>query len=191
MPLADVADWTSDEWATRHVRDWYFRVVAVSVRADSREVTQWCQPLLEPIRFGITAFVLRRITGVPHLLVHARAEGGFLNGIEMGPTVQCTPQYQLDGSPRPRFLDMVRNAPPERILYDSVQSEEGGRLLNAENRYLIVEADESQAPLRPPEGYQWVTPSQLGSLLRHGHYVNVQARTLLVAINTGAVRLYD
>lgn len=190
IPMADVADWRADEWAIRHVRDWYFRVVAVSVHADSREVTQWSQPLFEPIRFGLTAFVLRRFAGVPHLLVHARAEGGFLNGVEMGPTVQCTPEHhQPDGLPRPRFLDLVLGVAPERVRYASVQSEEGGRLLNAENRYLIVEADESQAPMRPPEGYQWVTPSQLGSLLRHGHYVNVQARTLLAAINTGSVRL--
>ncbi|MFC4857041.1 NDP-hexose 2,3-dehydratase family protein [Actinophytocola glycyrrhizae] len=192
IPLADVTDWSSDEWAIRHARDWYFQVVAVSVRADRREVARWSQPLIEPIRLGLIAFVLRQIAGVPHLLVHARAEGGFRNGVEMGPTVQLTPQYhELDGSPRSRFLDLVLDAAPERVRYTSVQSEEGGRLLNAENRYLIVEADESQAPLRPPEGYLWVTPSQLGSLLRHGHYVNIQARTLLAAIHTGAVRLYD
>jgi oxidase EvaA len=190
IPMADVVDWRADEWSIRHVRDWYFRVVAVSVRADSREVTAWSQPLFEPIRFGLTAFVTRRFAGVPHLLVHARAEGGFLNGIEMGPTVQCTPEHhRADTSSRPRFLDLVLGAGPERIRYESVQSEEGGRLLNAENRYVIVDADESQAPTAPPPGYQWVTPGQLGSLLRHGHYVNVQARTLLAAINTGSVRL--
>jgi oxidase EvaA len=192
IPLADVADWTSDEWSVRHVRDWYFRVVAVSVRADRREVARWTQPLIEPTRLGLIAFVLRHLGGVPHLLVHARAEGGFRNGVEMGPTVQLTPQYhELDGSPRSRFLDLVLDAAPERVRYSSVQSEEGGRLLNAENHYLIVEADESQAPSRPPAGYRWVTPSQLGSLLRHGHYVNIQARTLLAAIHTGAVRLSD
>ncbi|WP_328646754.1 NDP-hexose 2,3-dehydratase family protein [Amycolatopsis sp. NBC_00348] len=192
IPLNDVGDWTSDEWTVKHERDWYFRVVAVSVRADSREVTQWSQPLLEPVHFGLTAFVLRHFAGVPHLLVHARAEGGFRNGVEMGPTVQCTPQYHpLDGSSRSRFLNLVLDAAPERVRYTSVQSEEGGRLLNAENRYLIVEADEAQAPLEPPEGYQWVTPNQLSSLMRHGHYVNIQARTLLAAINTGAVRLFD
>jgi oxidase EvaA len=32
-----------------------------------------------------------------------------------------------------------------------------------------------------------LTPGQLAALARHGHYVNVQARTLLSAMTTGAV----
>lgn len=64
-----------------------------------------------------------------------------------------------------------------------MHAEEGGRFLNAESRYLIVEADEDEAPLDPPPGYRWVTPAQLTTLVRHGHYVNVQGRTLLACLN--------
>ncbi len=33
-----------------------------------------------------------------------------------------------------------------------------------------------------------MTPGQLTSLVRHGHYVNVQARTLLACLNATADR---
>jgi dTDP-4-dehydro-6-deoxy-alpha-D-glucopyranose 2,3-dehydratase len=188
IPLAEVAGWHRGEWSINHERDHYFQVMAVSVQADSREVSHWSQPLLEPIRQGVTAFVVRRFAGVPHILVHARVEGGFLDTVELGPTVQCTPEYydHLRGDARPAFLDLVMDADPAQVTYTAVHSEEGGRFLNAENRYLIVQADPSQVPTEPPPGYLWVTPAQLSSLLRHGHYVNVQARTLLAAINSGA-----
>ncbi|NEE17572.1 NDP-hexose 2,3-dehydratase, partial [Streptomyces sp. SID7499] len=99
-------------------------------------------------------------------------------------TVQYTPANydHLPVAEQPPFLDLVRTARPDRIRYEAVHSEEGGRFLNAGSRYLVVEADETQAPLDPPPGYQWVTPGQLTSLVRHGHYLNVQARTLLACL---------
>ncbi|MCE7082466.1 NDP-hexose 2,3-dehydratase family protein [Streptomyces sp. ST2-7A] len=191
IPLDEVADWTRGEHAIERADGRYFRVVAVEVEAGNREVPGWTQPLFEPTGTGVTAFVARRICGIPHLLVHARVEGGFLDTVELGPTVQATPDNwtRLPKHRQPRFLDLVQGAGPDRIRYDALHSEEGGRFLNAVSRYLVVEADESQAPLDPPPGYRWVTPSQLSSLTRHGHYVNVQARTLLAALNSGAADL--
>ncbi|MFE7650688.1 NDP-hexose 2,3-dehydratase family protein [Streptomyces phaeoluteigriseus] len=191
VPLARVTDWVRTPTTIEHVAQRYFRVVAVSVQADSREVTAWSQPLIEPCAEGVIAFVTRRFAGVPHVLVHARVEGGFLDTVELAPTVQYTPEnYAHRGAGRrPPFLDLVLDADPADIRYEAIHSEEGGRFLNAESRYLFVTADADQAPDEPPPGYRWVTPGQLNSLVRHGHYLNVQARTLLAVLNCGAVRL--
>ncbi|MFD3945998.1 NDP-hexose 2,3-dehydratase family protein [Streptomyces sp. NPDC058579] len=191
IPLDQVRDWVRGEWSIDHAKGRYFRVVAVAVEAGNREVRGWSQPLFEPCGTGTTAFVTRRLGGVPHLLVHAKLEGGFLDRIELAPTVQYTASNHADrtGEDRPPFLDLVLSADPARVRYDALHSEEGGRFLNAESRYLFVDADESQAPLDAPPGYAWVTPGQLRWLGGHSHYVNVQARTLLSLLNTGAVRL--
>ena len=191
MPLREVQRWQRDEYTIHHEEQKYFRVVAVSVEADSREVADWSQPLFEPVRPGVAAFLVRRFAGVPHLLVHARVEGGFRDTIELGPTVQCTPEY-YDGSagaPRPLFLDLVLNVEEQHVRYAAKQSEEGGRFLNAVNDYLIIDTEGIEMPIQPPPGYFWVTPAQLSTLLRHGHYVNMQARSLLAVINTRAVML--
>jgi dTDP-4-dehydro-6-deoxy-alpha-D-glucopyranose 2,3-dehydratase len=190
IPLNQVAGWTRGATSIDHIRGEYFQVVAVAVGAGSREVTGWTQPLFKPVETGVSAFVVRQFDGVAHVLVRARVEGGFLDTVELGPTIQCTPKYsaELTAAARPPFLDLVLDADPAQILYEAVHSEEGGRFLNAESRYLFIDADESQAPSQPPAGYQWVTPGQLNFLVRHGHYVNVQARTLLAVINAGAVR---
>ena len=184
VPLADLPGWKRGEMAIENEEGRFFRVVALSVEAGSREVSRWTQPLFESVGPGVTALLSRRINGVLHVLVQARVEGGFLDTVELGPTVQCVPQ-NYDGFPdeRPLFLDAVLRADPSRILYEAVHSEEGGRFLNAESRHLIIAADEDAAPLDPPPGYCWVTPGQLTSLVAHNHYVNVQARTLLACLN--------
>ncbi|MBB5123029.1 NDP-hexose 2,3-dehydratase family protein [Streptomyces eurocidicus] len=189
VPLGGLPGWVRGEWSIERADGRYFGVVGVGVRAGSREVARWTQPLFEPKGLGVTAFLTRRIGGVPHLLAHARVEGGFADTVELGPTVQYTPgnYAHLTGPDRPPFLDLVLGADPRRVRYDTVHSEEGGRFLNAESRYLFVEADE--VPLDPPPGYVWATPRQLTRLLRHNHYLNVQARTLLSCLTAGAVAL--
>ncbi|MEV8594589.1 NDP-hexose 2,3-dehydratase family protein [Streptomyces sp. NPDC052012] len=199
IPLDGLEGWRRDAWRLERDDRRFFRVVAVAVEAGSREVTGWTQPLIEPVGRGVAAFVVRRFHGVPHVLVQARTEAGLCHGVELAPTVQCVPENhtQLSGADRPPFLDVVLEATPDRVHYEAVLSEEGGRFLDAESRYLIVEAPEdapgrrgeaarAAVPDVPPPGYQWATPAQLGSLARHGFYLNVQARTLLSVIGTGA-----
>ncbi|MEU6776292.1 NDP-hexose 2,3-dehydratase family protein [Streptomyces sp. NPDC046759] len=159
----------------------YFSVVAVSVRAGNREVSSWHQPLFAPRGMGVAALVVREFGGVPHVLLQARAEPGFRGVVELGPTVQCVPD-NCEPTDRPPLLDWVLSADPARVWYDTVHSEEGGRFLDAVARYTIVEAD-STLPTRLPPEFAWFSVPQLGGLLRHEHYVSVQARTLLACLN--------
>ncbi|HXR70962.1 NDP-hexose 2,3-dehydratase family protein [Actinocrinis sp.] len=181
VPLAGLPGWRRTDEAIVREDGRHFQVVAVDVKASSREVSGWSQPLFEPNGLGIAAFVVKRIEGVLHVLAHAKIESGFLDTVELGPTVQCRPG-NYDESEQPFLLDYVLGADPSRIRFDTIHSEEGGRFLNAEFRYLIVEADDS-LPAHLPEEYTWVTAWQLGDLLLHGHYVSVQARSLVACLN--------
>ncbi|MGX1885245.1 NDP-hexose 2,3-dehydratase family protein [Streptomyces sp. NPDC055287] len=160
----------------------YFSVVAVSVQAGSREVTGWHQPLFAPRGPGVVASVVREAGGVPHVLMRARAEPGFRSTVELGPTVQCVPE-NYEPADLPPLLDYVQSAGPSRVRYDAVLSEEGGRFLNAVSRHLIVEADGDLPDHLPPD-FAWFSVPQLNALLRHEHYVSVQARTLLACLNS-------
>lgn len=191
MPLAETTGWTTGEWSIDHEPNRYFRVMAVRAEAENREVQYWTQPLLEPLGNPVAAFLVRHFQGVPHLLVQARPEPGLVRTVELAPTVQCAPESHahLPATDRPAFLDTVMNADPAAIRYSAVHSEEGGRFFHGDIRYLLIDATEGQAPDEPPTGFQWITPGQLNSLVQHGHYVNVQARTLLSVLNSGAVEL--
>jgi oxidase EvaA len=192
VPMEDITGWKRGEMSIDHEEGHFFSVVAVRVEAGNREVTGWSQPMFEPHGLGVTAFLTRVVDGVRHVLVEARVESGFRDTVELAPTVQHTPgnSDHRPAEQRPAFLDMVLTAKPEDILYEAVHSEEGGRFLNAESRYLVIETDERREPIEVPEGFCWVSRDQLSSLLRHGRYLNVQARTLLLCLNVvpGLVR---
>ncbi|UNO40762.1 NDP-hexose 2,3-dehydratase family protein [Streptomyces sp. MST-110588] len=177
IPLSEVAPWRRDHATISHPTGRYFRVIAAEVTAGNREVPGWTQPLVEPAGPGVVAFLTRRVNGVLHVLLHARPEAGCTDVLELAPTVQYQP-CNHPGRP-PRFSREA--AAGDRLVYDALQSEEGGRFMNAQNRYRIAELGEGHE-LEVPEDFMWVTPRQMTGLLRHGYYLNVQARSLFAAL---------
>ncbi|WP_207631589.1 MULTISPECIES: NDP-hexose 2,3-dehydratase family protein [unclassified Actinopolyspora] len=181
--LSAVKHWERSAERISHEDHLFFDVIGVDVRATSREVASWSQPMIAPIGHGIIAFLAKRIREQLHLLVAARTEPGTGDVVEMSSTVNCTPENYRRGAEDqyPLFLREVLDAPPERVLVDVVHSEEGGRFYHAENRYLVVEVAE-EFPLEVPEDFVWMTVDQLTSFVRYGNHVNVGARSLLTCI---------
>ncbi|GAA0987916.1 NDP-hexose 2,3-dehydratase family protein [Nocardiopsis tropica] len=182
LPLSGAEGWrrTDDEITAGDGAG--FRIIMVSVEARIREVSSWVQPLLAPTRNGFAAFLVREIDGVLHVLVRARAEPGTLDRVEITPTVQYSASAAALGRPEP-FADETVSPPAHRVRYDALLSEEGGRFHHAQTRYRIVEADPA-LPVEAPPDFLWVTASQLMRLVRHSHYLNIEARTLLVCLHS-------
>jgi oxidase EvaA len=179
IPLSQIEGWSKDEDEIADDQRRDARVITVSVEAGNREVTRWTQPLLAPRGQGLAAFLARPIKGVLHLLVQARPEPGLLDVVEMAPTVQLM-SHETDGGP---YVSDVYAARSEQVRYDAILSEEGGRFYHAQTRYRVIEVGED-FPIDVPENFRWVTVRQLMSLLRHGHYLNIEARSLLACVHS-------
>lgn len=184
IPLNQTRGWHRTNGRISHESGLFFDVIGVGVRAAGREVDQWTQPMIEASGAGVVAFLVRRIGGVLHVLLHARVEPGYVDVIELAPTVQCKPENyrNLPAQARPAFLDEVQHARPEQIRFAATLSEEGGRFFHTRNRYLVIEA-EPEADLSHPD-FRWMTIDQLVALLRHSYYVNVQARSLVACLHS-------
>ena len=188
VALNSVEDgWLRTAASIRHVEGRHFEIVGVRVKARGREVGEWCQPMLAPCSEGLAAYLAAEFDGVLHLLVRIAPSPGYREGVELGPTVQCVPTETTQAE---RYLDRVVGAAPEHELFVSVLSEEGGRFLRARTEYRIVDVSDDP-PLDLPPDYQWVTLHQLGTLLQHSHYVNVEGRTLIAAAHGLAVARED
>ncbi|MEU7108418.1 NDP-hexose 2,3-dehydratase family protein [Streptomyces sp. NPDC046215] len=185
VPLTDVPGWRHTGEHIAHESGGFFRVMAVDVRARGREVRGWTQPMIQPVGSGVSALLVRRRFGVVQALFSARVEAGCADVLELAPTVQCAPRNYLCLPPeaRPLFLDRVLRAPAERIVFDTVLSEEGGRFYHARNRYMIIEVAPGELQ-DPGPGHRWIEPAGITALMRHSHYVNVEARTLMACLQT-------
>ncbi len=184
VPLKNVGDgWLQNDYEICRIDKKYFRVIGSKVNISNREVTSWCQPLVQPMQQGLCAFIIRKIDGIYHFLVHAKMECGNLDVYELAPTVQCLTGnfFDVPIDMWPPYVNCVINAKPNQIIYDALQSEEGGRFYHEQNRNMIVEVNED-FPIDIPIDYHWMTLGQIHEFMRFNNYINIQARSLIAAI---------
>ena len=159
----------------------FFSVIGVKVNAGTREVTQWMQPLIEDLNTGLLAFITQKINGVLHFLIQAKVEPGNRDIIELSPTVSCSNYLHIAlQKEKPFMFNEVFN-PDNRILFDSIQSEEGGRFYQIQNRNMIIELAESKKQ-QTPVNFIWMTLKQMKEFMRYGMF-NIEARGIISAIN--------
>ena len=181
--LSAIRGWQRDDQELRREDGRYFSVFGVSVEADSREVPNWTQPMVQPVESGISAFVAKSIDGILHFLVQARMEPGVWNLIELGPTVQFLRGTPVDEERPPFMLDEVLSGgAPGTTRHRSTQCEEGGRFYRYATENIVFELDSRDDRPIPPS-YTWVTLGQLNTLIRYGNHLNIEARSVLACLD--------
>lgn len=183
ISLHQVQNWQITNDCIKHIDEKYFKIIGVEVTIDNREVVSWTQPMVEPAQEGLCAFVCKEINGIIHFVVQAKLECGNFDIIELAPTIQClTGNHKTTQKDSLPFLDYVLNVPKDKIIFDTLQSEEGGRFFKEQNRNMVVFAgDEITFDL--PENYIWMTLNQLLTFIKYNNYLNIQARSLIAALS--------
>ena len=180
-PINDLEEWQLSEDEIVRYDKKFFKVIGVEVTISNREVSSWCQPLVQPMQQGLCAFIIKKIGNVYHFLVQAKLECGNFDVLELAPTVQCLTGNVFESTKKPFFVDDVLNAPIRNVYYDVMQSEEGGRFYQEQNRNMIVEMDDNFS-IEVPDNYTWMTLKQIYDFLQFNNYLNIQARSIISAI---------
>lgn len=182
--LMDLQDWNITNSSISHKDNRFFKVIGVNVEIGNREVTSWHQPLVKPCDDGICAFIIKEIEGTVHFLVQAKLEAGNFDIVEIAPTVQCSSVYSEneDRQNNIPFLKEVLIANKKQVIFDTLQSEEGGRFYREQNRNIIVKMNDDFS-VEVPENYTWLTLNQLKKFIVFNNFVNIQARSLVAALS--------
>ena len=181
--LNNLRDWMADDMKIYHKDYKHFEVIALNIEIANREVVKWSQPMIKPIHEGICAIVSKKINNTLHFVVQAKIESGNMDIVELAPTVQVlTGDYRKAEKGKFPFLDVVLETPKEKIIFNALQSEEGGRFYKDQNRYMMVLVDEDFSE-ELPNNYIWMTLNQLQKFLKFNNYLNIQLRSLISAIS--------
>lgn len=183
IAINQTSDWRHSGGVIARPDNKYFSVIGVNVSIENREVINWDQPMVQPSQEGLVAFIVRPIDGVYHFLVQAKLEAGNFDIIELAPTVQClTGNYRIGlNEYSVPYIDEVLAADKDCVLLDVMQSEEGGRFFNEQNRNMIVDVGENFS-LEIGDNYCWMTLNQLLRLIEFNNYLNIASRSLISAI---------
>ena len=183
IPLRNVKDWRVTPMEIVHKDRKFFRILGVNVTIENREVAKWCQPIVQPLQEGLCVLFAKKINGILHFLLQAKVECGNFDVVEFAPTIQClTGSWTNPQGYVPEFLnDFLSGAIIDQILFDTKQSEEGGRFYHEQNRNVICLVND-RVPVAPAERFMWLTLGQIKEFLRFNNYLNIQVRSLISAL---------
>jgi len=177
--LKKLEEWDISDEKISHYKNLYFDILWVNANIRYREVASWGQPILAPIDKGVVAFIIKKINRQYYFLVQAEIECGHLDVYELGPTVSCVENNHPKGSVP--FLELLFSVDKSQILYDSYQSEEGGRFYHEQNRNMIIEVEDIP-PENIPSNFRWIAYNHLLFFNKFNNFLNIGARSLLSLI---------
>ena len=183
--INDLDKWNVDEDSGNITHDsgGFFEVTGVKVsNTFDREVGKkgWTQPMIGKNPGGILGILMKRINGIPHYLLQAKAEPGNIGKLQLSPTLQATTSNLLKahGGIRPKFSEYFDEPKNVKIIYAKWQSEDGGRFHLKSNYNMIVEVDIDEE-FNIPDSFIWVTLYQIKQLLKIENFVGPHIRGII------------
>ena len=167
----------------KHESGGFFEVIGVKAsNTFDREVGKkgWTQPMIAKNPGGILGIIMKRINGIPHYLLQAKAEPGNIGKLQLSPTLQATTSNLLKahGGAKPLFAEYFDDENNPKIIYAKWQSEDGGRFHLKSNYNMIVEMNEDEE-LKIPDSFIWVTLYQIKQLMKIENFVGPHVRGII------------
>jgi oxidase EvaA len=185
ISINDLDKWNVDKNSgnVTHDSGGFFQVIGVKVsNTFDREVGKkgWTQPMIAKNPGGILGILMKRINGIPHYLLQAKAEPGNIGKLQLSPTLQATTSNLLKahGGSKPLFAEYFDDENNPKIIYAKWQSEDGGRFHLKSNYNMIVEVNEDEE-LKIPESFIWVTLYQIKQLMKIENFVGPHVRGII------------
>ncbi|MAR70054.1 MAG: response regulator receiver protein [Nitrospina sp.] len=183
--INDLDKWTvvSDTGNIKHESGGFFEVIGVKAsNTFDREVGKkgWTQPMIAKNPGGILGILMKKINGVPHYLLQAKAEPGNIGKLQLSPTLQATTSNLLKahGGSKPLFAEYFDDENNPKIIYAKWQSEDGGRFHLKSNYNMIVEVNNDEE-LKIPDSFIWVTLYQIKQLMKIENFIGPHVRGII------------
>jgi len=183
--VKDLEKWNIEEKTGNlsHNSKGFFEIIGVKVsNTFDREVGKegWTQPMIAKNPGGILGILMKKINGIPHYLLQAKAEPGNIGKLQLSPTLQATTSNLLKahGGKRPLFAEHFNESNNLKIIYAKWQSEDGGRFHLKSNYNMIVEIKEDEK-LDIPDYFIWITLYQIKQLLKIENFVGPHVRGII------------
>jgi oxidase EvaA len=183
--IKDLDKWDIDHNSgnVKHESGGFFEVIGVKVsNTFDREVGKkgWTQPMIAKNPGGILGIIMKKINGIPHYLLQAKAEPGNIGKLQLSPTLQATTSNLLKahGGSKPLFAEYFNEENNPKIIYAKWQSEDGGRFHLKSNYNMIVEIKEDDE-LKIPDSFIWVTLYQIKQLMKIENFIGPHVRGII------------
>lgn len=177
--LSELKNWVYTEDRVSAAEGNAFEVRQFRVKSSEREVTKWDQPLVASAEEGSVVLLAQKKNGVLYFLFNSRAEIGFRERCQWGPTIQNLAQEpfifsHLEDSDAELKKVMNRS----KQLLSQRHSDEGGRFYRCVSTYSLHLLDEN-VDVALTDNLVWMNMRQIELLTPQKGFFTNEARSLL------------
>lgn len=180
VPLDSLKGWTLDSNGLHPEKETgsSYLVKAVAVQTNDREVTSWCQPMLESTKEQQVILLCAIQDGILHLAFSLSCEPGFREGVQFAPSVVSGP-----GHCHPSEWIEAARCSSAVVKAETRQSDEGGRFLYSLAIYQLIEVPPTWITTTVADGV-WITLAAARRMSAKPGLLNNELRSVLSMLLT-------
>lgn len=164
VSLKELSKWQLSDDGIDAIADVPTSVKLYSITCTNREVAYWIQPLFLCKGMGLVLLYQRITNGQQEFLLKIGQEFGVSRSNVYLPSELVYPEEEKKAT-----------LPKGEVLVDLIQSEEGGRFLQNENRYQLIQVDKD---IDIDDNQIWVSVAEFKTLLATSNLVSIQLRCI-------------
>jgi oxidase EvaA len=192
IPLSEARGWIVDPQTgdVRHESGEFFIVHGIRVKhTPTREVGEsgWDQPIITQVGYdgGIAGLLRRRVRGVPHYLINAKAEPGNPGRLQLSPTMLATFSNlrMAHGGKKPPFAEFFEqpDSARTRMICRKWITEDGGRFNLKRNLAMVIEVYEDVRIERDSD-FRWLSMYQIKDCMQRDAWVNPDLAAIVAGL---------
>ena len=179
-----IKNWNLTKKKIFHKTNNYFSVIGIKVKTNKREISDWCQPIIEGSKMAFVGYLIKKFKNTNHYLCRYILKPGS----KMGTYTCSVNTSKFKGYKKSKDLTNFQKKliskyfiNSKNVLYDNILSDEGGRFYHSQIKYKACIMDKNQ-DIKLPESYIWLSQNQLIDLI-HKQKIDIEARLLFGIIN--------
>lgn len=187
IPLARLRSWKIKKGIIEHKNKDHFTVIGININTNSREVKKWEQPIFKGKKLALAGFLTKQINQTTHYLVRYIVKPGLLKG-NFTCTVNTSDIFKYNNNENLPSIQkkILKNyffnkKYKKNIIYDNIQSDEGGRFYHSQVRNIVLELNKNDK-VKIDKYHTWVSYNQMIHLIKKQKF-DIEARLLFACSN--------
>ena len=159
----------------------FFSIISLKVESNSREVNKWFQPIISDHSSSFNGFLCKKTNKTNHYLLKCVIEPGFKKPKFTSTVTIKNFRYSNKND---KYLKFFKNK--KNILFDVINSDEGGRFFKNETRNMIVFL-KNKKEIKIKNNYIWASHNQVIELINK-NLISIEARNLFASFNIDKIK---
>ena len=182
ISFGDLYNWKISKNKISDIKSKFFSIIFLKIKTNSREVSEWFQPIISDHYISFNGFLVRSINETMHYLLQYTLEPGFTFP-KYTSTVSIKNYNSKNNNTKINFFNFFKK---NNKIINFINSDEGGRFYKNETHNSICVLN-SKENLSLKKNFIWVSHNQVINLINK-NLLSIEARNLFASFNIDKIK---